>query len=702
MHLHAFSYTSIRSISIPKEVRVINDYCFFHCHQLTTVNIPTDSQLESINTQSFSYTAIETIYIPEKVTFFHGNVIEGVANLKSITCHPLNKNYLSDNGILYSKNQATIARYPNSGSISFTLPNFVTVIGSHSFISSNIESIELHDKITRIEDYAFSTTKLKDILIPDSVTFINKGAFRWCSYLTSVKLPSNITSINLETFKECPISEIIIPEGVTTIAKQSFEDCSQLKNVQLPSTIKKLEGGAFPKTVKLNFAPGAQLSLDDQMIMYDLYKNTVIQIMTDNESVTLPSNVTTISSFAFANSKLLTTVNFESNNKLTIIMANAFKGCISLSTITLPTSLTRIETYAFQNCYSLKTITFGSSLNYIGKSAFDSCTSLTTITFSNGVSLSINEYSFGNCKVLNSITFGSGLSSLGFNCFENCLKLEQLIFPASLNSIGMNCFFNTGVKNVIFPEDSIFYDISPSSFRGCTQLANIQLPANVRSLGDNCFESTKLSIFSVPSSVVTISSYSFRNCYDLSGFIIPEDNKLETIKDRSFEGCTSLRLFRCELSNFFTVFNGALFNKNMSTLICFPPASSIKYFSFPDEVRLIGSGAFIGCRNILSILIPDNSIERIGTFAFANCTSLKMINIPSSLSVIENGAFSGCVSLKCGIFIDNKERRFIEELIETSLLPISALNECGLFSCKVRNNFNLPISPSYLYVFILM
>ena len=438
------------------------------------------------------------------------------------------------------------------------------------------------------------------------------------------------------------------------------------------------------------------------MIMYDIYKNTVIQLTNDIESVTLPSNVTTISSYSFANSKLLRTVNFESNNKLTTIMVNAFDGCSSLSTITLPTSLTTIDQYAFSYCSALRSISFPNSLTSIGRNAFQYCTSLTTVTFSNVVSMTIKEYCFINCNLLDSVSFGNGLSSLGFNCFENCIRLEQLRFPASLKSIGMNCFFNSGLKNVIFPEDSVFYDISPSSFRGCTQLTNIQLPVNVRILGENCFESTKLSIFSVPCSVVTISSYSFRNCYELSEFIIVENNNLKTIEDRAFDGCTRLRLFRIESSNFFTVFNGALFNKNMSTLICFPPASSIKYFSFPEEVRIVGSGAFFGCRSIMSILIPDNSIERIGTFAFANCTSLKMINIPSSIKIIENGAFSGCISLKCGVFIDNKERRFIQELIETSLLPVTAIKECGLFSCKVHNKFDIPVSPSYLFVFILM
>ena len=64
----------------------------------------------------------------------------------------------------------------------------------------------------------------------------------------------------------------------------------------------------------------------------------------------------------------------------------------------------------------------------------------------------------------------------------------------------------------------------------------------------------------------------------------------------------------------------------------------------PDEVKIIGSGAFDRCSAITSVKLPNGLLE-IGTGAFANCTRLKTINIPDTVTSIGFQAFSGCTSL---------------------------------------------------------
>ena len=61
-------------------------------------------------------------------------------------------------------------------------------------------------------------------------------------------------------------------------------------------------------------------------------------------------------------------------------------------------------------------------------------------------------------------------------------------------------------------------------------------------------------------------------------------------------------------------------------------------------VTAIGSGAFVFCRNLTTVSIP-NTVTLIDTGAFYNCDSLVSINIPSSVTSIRTEAFYMCKSL---------------------------------------------------------
>ena len=64
---------------------------------------------------------------------------------------------------------------------------------------------------------------------------------------------------------------------------------------------------------------------------------------------------------------------------LTSIGTSAFNGCKSLTSVTIPSSVTSIGYSAFYRC-GLKSVTIPDSVQYIGRSAFSSCTSLKSIT----------------------------------------------------------------------------------------------------------------------------------------------------------------------------------------------------------------------------------------------------------------------------------------------------------------------------------
>lgn len=107
---------------------------------------------------------------------------------------------------------------------------------------------------------------------------------------------------------------------------------------------------------------------------------------------------------SFQNFDTLTSVTIP--NSVTIINNSAFSGCHSLTGVTIPNSVVAIGYKAFNDCYSIKNVVIPNSVKSIGDSAFYNCTSLSSVTIGNSVT-SISYYAFGYSKYITSITINA-------------------------------------------------------------------------------------------------------------------------------------------------------------------------------------------------------------------------------------------------------------------------------------------------------
>lgn len=136
-------------------------------------------------------------------------------------------------------------------------------------------------------------------------------------------------------------------------------------------------------------------------------------------SVTIPDSVTAIPDYAFGYCSQLTNISIP--NSVTFIGFSAFNSCTSLKSITLPSSLSTIQSYAFYNCGNLKTIRIPVSVTSIGNCAFDVCPSLMTVTYP------------GSKTQWDAITKGSNNDVLENNLI--CAMLEATFNPDNGESI---------------------------------------------------------------------------------------------------------------------------------------------------------------------------------------------------------------------------------------------------------------------------
>ena len=332
-----------------------------------------------------------------------------------------------------------------------------------------------------------------------------------------------------------------------------------------------VSGGANYYSTKVNNSTKYFQPKEDNVIAPYMFRG-----LTNLTTLKLPTNITKIERHAFSGCSGLTECTIP--NDVTSIGANAFAQCSKLKAITIPSTVTSLGVAAFKGCEAVTNVTFakGIQLEKIGKEVFSNNASLTTITLPKSVT-EIEDRAFYENYSLTSITFPSSLTSIGVSAFENCLKLTTLSrFPSSLENIEDKAFFNTSVtaftvsskSDNYTSEDGILYDIDKVSlvlypagrdsetlnipetvssiakyaFAYAKNLKSIELPSGLTNINDSAFVFSKLTSVTTLASNLAIAKHAFSNCLNLTtvdfkGAIasigdgaFQNDKKLSTVK----------------------------------------------------------------------------------------------------------------------------------------------------------------------------
>lgn len=123
----------------------------------------------------------------------------------------------------------------------------------------------------------------------------------------------------------------------------------------------------------------------------------------------------------------------------------------SVTSVTIPKTVTNIGEGAFGRCKDLTSITIPMNVTNIGKGAFSECTGLTSFTIPNSVT-SIGDKAFMGCIGLTSITIPQNVTYLGGNAFEDCdlqsvISLIENPFEITAQSNYLRTFSNNTYYN---------------------------------------------------------------------------------------------------------------------------------------------------------------------------------------------------------------------------------------------------------------
>ena len=111
----------------------------------------------------------------------------------------------------------------------------------------------------------------------------------------------------------------------------------------------------------------------------------------------------------------------------------------TVTSLTLPSTVTTVGAYAFQGCADIEIDLSAASLTFVGEGAFEDCSGLRSVSFGEGMT-EIAPSAFLLCASLTSVQIPSTVTVIGESAFEGCENLSSILIPASVERIENSAF----------------------------------------------------------------------------------------------------------------------------------------------------------------------------------------------------------------------------------------------------------------------
>ena len=619
----------------------IPNYAFYCCGGLTSVTIP--NSVTSIGGWAFSgCSGLTSVTIPSSITSIGTNAFDGCTGLTKVNISDL----AAWCNIRFGDYNANLLSYAH-----------------HLYLNGEeVTNLVIPDGITSIGSWAFyGCSGLTSVAIPNSVTSIGVAAFSGCNGLTEV-YSLNVTPPSVSADND-PFGNAIYQNATLYVPEEALE---AYKNAECWNNFQNIKGFETP-TLYFDYDDNNMTATVTGANKDKLSSELVIPETTTHNGNTY--SIVAIGDDAFAGCSSLTSVTIP--NSVTSIGDNVFYECSGLTSVTIPNSVTSIGDYAFFRCSGLTSVTIPNSVTYIGDDAFNGCSSLTSVTIPDGVT-SINEYAFASCSSLTSVTIPNSVTSIGNSAFNGCSGLTSVTIPNSVTSIGEYAFDGcSGLTSATIPNSVT--SIGMAAFQSCESLTSVTIPNSVTNIGQGAFWGCNFtevySLNPTPPSTDANDTPFGDYIYQTAKLYVPEE-ALEAYRNadgwKNFKNIQSvessiLYYFDYNDNNMTATIKGVNKDKVTSELVipettthngktysvvaigwtAFKDCSGLTSVTIPNSVTSIDSWAFSGCSGLTSVTFPDG-VTTIGYSAFKGCSDLTEVTIPNSVTYIESEAFYDC------------------------------------------------------------
>ncbi len=413
--------------TIPNTVTAIGKEAFFNCYRLDSVIIP--DAVTTIETNAFGHcTGLSSLII--------GNSVTSIQSAAFADCYSL---------------------------ISVTIPELVTTIEPNTFINcSRLTRLTIGKSVTTIRNYAFYGC--------NNVTTLYYNAK---NLTTTSNWHNSSESNNIYGFRSMPLRTLLIGDSVETLPEGVFYGQNNVDTLyynakNLTTTADWYNASSDYNNYGFRMMPLQTLVIGDSVKMLPA---GVFYGLDDLTSVTIGESVTTIENQAFEGCTNVTTLNYNAKN--------------------LTTTSDWYNIYADYNTYGfrpmpLQTLVIGDSVGTLPQGVFYKQASITSLTIPTTVT-SIGEYAFNGCRGLTgSLTIPESVTAIGNNAFEGCGGLTgSLTIPHSVTTIGDHTFAGcSGFTDVTIPNSVT--TIENHAFVSC-DFASAVIGSKVATIGQDAF-----------------------------------------------------------------------------------------------------------------------------------------------------------------------------------------------------------------------
>ena len=659
--------STLKSITIPKNIKTIGKYAFNGCTGLINATIPTT--VSSVDDYAFNNcTGLKNVTISEGVV--------SIGKGCFYNCTSLAEAVVPDT----AKYVGAYAFYNCTSMVNATIGTTTESIGECTFYNcEKLETVVIGYSVKSIGNYAFYNCALGRVSVPSATTVIGNFAFAENSNLTKATLRKNLLTIGDGAFKDCGLlSTISIPTTVTSIGDEAFENCTSIASVTIPTGVTEIKKRTFSNCSSL-------------------------------ANVTIKGEVTSIGESAFLNNAFTA---IQLPESLKTIGSSAFKNCGKLEKITLPNNTANIGNAAFLNCSALHLVSVPDSVASVGQNVFFYNDDITVEIRKNSGMVAdklltqqgihhvildenisaIGKNVFDSCYELSSVTYGNetvkageyklskSIKTIGSEAFKDNPLLRNLIVPDTLGTIGDNAFYNA-IQSGYHCKDVMvtFYYVNgeiAANILNSQYVSHIVVNDNIHALGEKAFFNMPvLETVSLPDTIFSVGANVFANpgkkvmatfrgvdgtidasVYDgkTSGicYLYIEDG-IKNIGKNAF--ANSDTVLGVEIVNTDTIDDYAFSNCPAMKQLYIDSVVNINDYAFYNDIAIddivinqnlinIGSHAFDSCKLIPKVKLP-NTVRNIGAYAFYDCNSMKSINIPVGVDKINEYTFFGCASL---------------------------------------------------------
>lgn len=247
--------------------------------------------------------------------------------------------------------------------------------------------------------------------------------------------------------------------------------------------------------------------------------------------------------------------------------------------------------------------------------------SITSVTIPSSVT-TISKQAFYKCNSLRSVTLSEGLVKIGEEAFAYC-GFSAVLLPSTLTSIGKGAFLSSNLIHVVLPDG--ITSISEQAFMNCDDLTNITFSNTLEKIGEQAFTGCgELTQIKIPEGVKSISSYAFSGCDKLMSVTLPSN--LEVIEEYAFYSCDTLPTI--EIPN----------SVKRIGQCAFSGCKGLVRITLSDQITNLAFATFSGCYSLMTITIPT-SVVSIEDKVFYSCPGLGVVNIPENVQAIQSGSF---------------------------------------------------------------